>query len=111
MSPAKAGTRTGLVSHGSGPVRRVWMLSYECAGIAQAGGLGEAVGGLARTLASDYDLKVTVLVPGHGRQLDPDIRRTYQLKEESQFIAQGHRIGTNGVHYGFLSGVDKGNLG
>src|ERR1700745_3887116 len=99
MPPANAGTRTGLVSRGSGSVRRVWMLSYECAGIAQAGGLAEAVGGLARTLAAGYDLKVTVLLPGHGRHLDPDIRRTYQLKEENQFIAQGHRIGTNGVHY------------
>src|SRR5207249_6383296 len=48
-------------------IDHVWMLSYECAGIAQAGGLGEAVAGLARTLSSDYGLRVTVLLPSHGR--------------------------------------------
>jgi starch synthase len=111
MSAVKLGTRNGLLSRGQGPVRRVWMLSYECAGIAQAGGLGEAVSGLARTLATDYNLKVTVLLPSHGRHLDPGLRESYQLKEENRFIAQGYRIGTNGVHYGFLSGIENGNSG
>jgi starch synthase len=97
--------RTRIPSDG---VRRVWMLSYECAGIAQAGGLGEAVGGLARTLVSDYHQKVTVILPSHGRQLDQGLREDYSLREEAQFIAHGYRLGTNGVNYEFLSGVERG---
>jgi starch synthase len=95
-------------SRGPG-LRKVWMFSHECAGIAQAGGLGEAVAGLARTLGSDYGLKVTVLLPSHGKHLDPQLRESYSLQEETRFIAQGYRIGVNGVHYGFLSGVERGS--
>jgi starch synthase len=95
--------------HGpSDDVRSVWMLSYECAGIAQAGGLGEAVGGLARTLVSDYRQKVTVILPSHGRELDQGLREAYGLREEAQFVAHGNRLGTNGVHYEFLSGAERG---
>jgi len=84
------------------------MFSYECAGIAQAGGLGEAVAGLARTLGTDYDLKVTVFLPSHGKHLDPKIRESYDMREETKFAAQGYRIGVNGVHYAFLSGAESG---
>ncbi len=98
---------------GSGPqefrkVRKVWMFSHECAGIAQAGGLGEAVAGLAKTLGLDYNLDVTVFLPSHGRHLEPRVRESYALKEDSTFIAQGYRTGVNGVYYPFLSGVEKG---
>ena len=84
------------------------MLSYECSGIVQAGGLGEAVRGLASTLAGDYHQRVTVLLPGHGRQHDQSIRETYGLQEETQFIAHGYRLGTNGVRYRFTSGAERG---
>ncbi len=99
--PSKAGKATG-------PISKVWMLSYECAGLAQAGGLGEAVAGLARTLAKDSNLTVTVLLPSHGRHLDPDLRADYSLKEEATFIANGHRTGENSVRYPYLAGVDRG---
>ena len=89
-------------------LRNVWMVSYEYSGIAQAGGLGEAVGGLARTLASDYGLNVTVFLPGHGRHLDPTVVRRFDLQEIRTFAASGFRTGVNGVHYNFLSGVEKG---
>lgn len=89
-------------------IKKVWMFSHECAGIAQAGGLGEAVGGLARTLASDYRLKVTVFLPSHGRHLDPRVREAYDLAEETTFVASGYRTGVNGVRYEFLSGVERG---
>src|SRR6266699_6193155 len=89
-------------------VNRVWMLSYECAGIAQAGGLGEAVAGLARTLSSDYGLRVTVLLPSHGRHSDPRLKEAYGLREETRFIGQGSRIGVNGISYRFLSGIETG---
>src|SRR5438094_869787 len=62
------------LSRGAHSVNRVWMLSYECAGLAQAGGLGEAVAGLARTLAQDSKIEVTVFLPSHGRHLDQDLR-------------------------------------
>jgi len=87
----------------------VWMFSYECAGIAQAGGLGEAVAGLARTLGTDYGLKVTVFLPSHGKHLDPKIRESYDMREETKFAAQGYRIGVNGIHYAFLSGAESGS--
>src|SRR5690242_3624362 len=51
------------------PISKVWMLSHECAGLAQAGGLGEAVAGLSKTLAVDSKLDVTVFLPSHGRHL------------------------------------------
>jgi starch synthase len=84
------------------------MLSYECAGLAQAGGLGEAVAGLARTLAKDSKLEVTVFLPSHGRHLDHDLRTAYSLKEETTFLANGYRTGTNHVDYPYLAGVEKG---
>ena len=89
-------------------VNRVWMLSYECAGIAQAGGLGEAVAGLARTLAQNSKMDVTVLLPSHGRQLDQDLRTAYSLKDETTFIANGYRTGTDRVHYHYLAGIETG---
>src|SRR6266487_3185774 len=89
-------------------VNRVWMLSYECAGLAQAGGLGEAVAGLARTLAQDARIEVTVFLPSHGRQLDQDLRTAYSLKDQTTFIANGYRTGTDRVHYHYLAGVERG---
>src|SRR6266704_6385196 len=97
------------LSWGTRPVNRVWMLSYECAGLAQAGGLGEAVAGLARTLAQDSNLEVTVFLPSHGRHVDKDLRAAYSLREETTFIANGYRTGTNHVHYHYLAGVEKGS--
>ncbi len=82
-------------------IDHVWMLSYECAGIAQAGGLGEAVAGLARTLSSDYGLRVTVLLPSHGRHSDPRLKEAYGLREETRFIGQGSRLGVNRISYRF----------
>lgn len=86
------------------------MLSHECAGIAQAGGLGEAVAGLAKTLVRDYGMKVSIFLPSHGRHLDSNVREAYGFNEISTFIASGDRIGTNGVRYGFLSGMEHGSF-
>src|SRR5437879_8231393 len=62
--PSKASLRST-----SRPVSKVWMFSHECAGLAQAGGLGEAVAGLSKTLALDSKLDVSVFLPSHGRHL------------------------------------------
>ena len=92
-------------------LKNVWMFSHECSGIAQAGGLGEAVAGLASTLAADYGVNVTVLLPSHGRHLDPLVSESYSLTDDPTFIAQGFRIGVNGRSYPFLSGIEKGRRG
>jgi starch synthase len=85
------------------------MFSLECAGLAQAGGLGEAVAGLSKTLALDSKLDVSVFLPSHGRHLDPRIREGYGLRDLSTFIAQGHRTGVNGLWYNYLAGIEKGS--
>jgi starch synthase len=85
------------------------MFSLECAGLAQAGGLGEAVAGLSKTLALDSKLDVSVFLPSHGRHLDPRIREAYGLHDLSTFIAQGHRTGVNGLSYNYLAGIENGS--
>ena len=104
----KLTTTTALPSAGW-PVSRVWMFSLECAGLAQAGGLGEAVAGLSKTLALDSKLDVSVFLPSHGRHLDPGVRETYGLHDLSTFIARGHRTGVNGLSYNYLAGMEKGS--
>src|SRR3989442_1967957 len=89
-------------------VNRVWMLSYECAGLAQAGGLGEAVAGLAKNLAQDSKIEITVFLPSHGRHMDKDLRTAYNLKDETTFIANGYRTGTDRLHYHYLAGIERG---
>ena len=85
------------------------MFSLECAGLAQAGGLGEAVAGLSKTLKLDSKLDVSVFLPSHGRHLDPRIREAYGLHEHSTFIARGHRTGVNGLSYNYLAGIENGS--
>jgi len=90
------------------PIARVWMFSHECAGLAQAGGLGEAVAGLSKTLAVDSKLDVTVFLPSHGRHLDPRVRDAYGLHDLTTFIAHGQRRGVNGQWYSYLAGIEQG---
>jgi len=108
MPVSKPNTGRELVEGRGRALSNVWMLSHECAGIAHAGGLGEAVAGLARTLAADYSRRITVFLPSHGRQLDPRLREAYHLEEETKFIAQGHRTGVNHLTYRFLSAIERG---
>src|SRR3989449_3595489 len=91
------------------PITKIWMLSQECAGLAQAGGLGEAVAGLSKTLALDSKLDVSVFLPSHGRHLDPSIRESYGFQGLATFIAQGHRTGVNGLWYNYLAGMENGS--
>ena len=105
---SKLPRKTALRS-ASRPVPKVWMFSLECAGLAQVGGLGEAVAGLSKTLALDSKLEVSVFLPSHGRHLDPGIREAYGLHGLSTFIAQGHRTGVNGLSYNYLAGIENGS--
>lgn len=91
------------------PVSKVWMFSLECAGLAQAGGLGEAVAGLSKTLAVDSKLDVSVFLPSHGRHNDPKVREAYGFGELTSFIAHGHRTGINGLWYNYLAGLERGS--
>src|SRR5947207_12743980 len=102
--PSKASLRST-----SRRVSKVWMFSHECAGLAQAGGLGEAVAGLSKTLALDSKLDVSVFLPSHGRHLDPSIRESYGLQGLATFIAEGHRTGVIGLWYNYLAGMEKGS--
>src|SRR2546428_9985132 len=85
------------------------MFSLECAGLAQAGGLGEAVAGLSKTLALDSKLDVSVFLPSHGRHLDPSIRESYGLQGLATFVAQGHRTVGDVLWYNYLAGMMKGS--
>jgi starch synthase len=109
--PAAGSKRTPRVNYGSKgrPVSKVWMFSLECAGLAQAGGLGEAVAGISKTLTVDSKLDVSVFLPSHGRHSDPEIRETYGFHELTTFIAHGHRTGVNGLWYNYLAGLEKGS--
>lgn len=92
--------------HNVGPGSRIWMLSFECAGIAHAGGLGEAVANLARVMVQDFGLKVTVLMPSHGRQTD--LREAYGLRELEGFRVDGYRLGQDGHAYPYSIGMEEG---
>jgi len=109
MPATKTPRALGTVDRSKGqPVSKVWMFSHECAGLAQAGGLGEAVAGLSKTLAVDSKLDVTVFLPSHGRHLDPRIRDAYGLQDLTTFTAQGHRRGVDGLWYSYLAGMEQG---
>src|SRR2546428_4542686 len=96
------------LSGGAHSVNRVWMLSYECAGLAQAGGLGEAVAGLARTLAQDSKIEVTVFLPGLGGPLAKVLGTTSNLKKQTPFSRKGARTGPTPVQFPYLAGMQGG---
>jgi starch synthase len=108
---AAGSMRTVRSAHRSNgpPISKIWMFSLECAGLAQAGGLGEAVAGLSKTLALDSKLDVSVFLPSHGKHSNPRIRDTYGFRELTTFIAHGHRTGVNGLWYNYLAGLEKGS--
>jgi starch synthase len=110
MPATKTGQAQNITDRTKGlPISKVWMFSHECAGLAQAGGLGEAVAGLSKTLALDSKLGVTVFLPSHGRHLDPRVRDAYGLQDLTTFIAEGHRRGVNGLWYPYLAGMERGS--
>src|SRR5438309_4284223 len=84
--PSKASLRST-----SRPVSKVWMFSHECAGLAQAAGLGEAAAGLSKPLALDSKLDVSLFFQSHGRNLNPAFRESYALQVLPTFLAKGNR--------------------
>jgi starch synthase len=83
-------------------IRRVFIVSMEMAGFVKVGGLGEAVRQYAVGLARrGYD--VTVLMPSHGRHLDPS--RGFDLYP-LDFRACGERWGLDGRAYPYCLGAE-----
>jgi starch synthase len=83
-------------------IRRVFIVSMEMAGLVKVGGLGEAVRQYAVGLARrGYD--VTVLMPSHGRHLDPS--RGFDLYP-LDFRACGERRGLDGRAYPYCLGAE-----
>ncbi|MFX1311516.1 MAG: glycosyltransferase [Promethearchaeota archaeon] len=58
---------------------KIWIFTFEYAGIAKVGGLGEVPANQAKYLASDFD--ITVFIPSHG-QIDR-LRKTHKLEKIS----------------------------
>jgi starch synthase len=56
-------------------LKKVWILTFEYAGIAKVGGLGEVPANQAKNLMDKFDL--TVFIPSHGK-ID-DLKKKYEL--------------------------------
>ncbi|MEM4742694.1 MAG: glycogen/starch synthase [Pyrobaculum sp.] len=83
-------------------IRRVYIITVEYAGVAKVGGLGEAVRQYAVGLSKrGYD--VTVLMPSHGRHLDPS--RGFNLYP-LEFYTCGERVGIDGGRYPYCLGAE-----
>jgi len=72
-------------------VERAWLLTFEYAGVASLGGLGNAVRRFAEGLL-ELGVKVTVITPSHGRHFDEGFARSVNLRAMS-VVAEGDRIG------------------
>ncbi len=72
-------------------VRRVWILTFEYAGVKKLGGLGEAVKNLSEGLSS-LGYEVTVVMPSHDVELGTELEGV---------ICSGVRVGVDGQfhHY------------
>ncbi|MFX0076481.1 MAG: glycogen/starch synthase, partial [Candidatus Hermodarchaeota archaeon] len=57
--------------------KRIWIFSFEYAGVAKVGGLGEVPANQAKHLASEFD--ITVFMPSHG-QLD-HLKSKYRMEK------------------------------
>jgi starch synthase len=63
-------------------MRRVWIFSFECAGIVKVGGLGEAVYNIAKHLAS-RGFDITLFMPSHGVYTKRDVKEKLSLQKGS----------------------------
>jgi len=89
-------------------VRRVWFFTAEFSGVASLGGLGNAVGGVARELVK-RGIEVDVFMPSHGRHMSDYYRSTLGLMDTG-IKAEGDRIGLDGRKYHYRVGVEAGKI-
>jgi starch synthase len=69
-------------------MKKVWIVSFECAGVVKVGGLGEAVYNIAKHLAS-RDFDVTLLMPSHGAHKKDGIKEKLTLHNRNATV-KGH---------------------
>ncbi|CCC82032.1 glycogen/starch synthase [Thermoproteus tenax] len=89
--------------HAPEAIRKVYILTFEYGGLIKVGGLGEAVRQYAAALAR-RGYSVTVLMPSHGRHLDPN--RGFPLRP-LDFAACGERRGLDGRIYPYCIGAEE----
>jgi starch synthase len=89
-------------------IERVWIISMELWKVASVGGLGKVVYFIAKEL-SKMNIKVTVIMPSHGRHLNNEFRNFLDLVNLN-LRAEGDRIGLDGKYYRYSLGFEKGNL-
>ncbi|AAY80548.1 glycogen/starch synthase [Sulfolobus acidocaldarius] len=89
-------------------LKHVWMISAELEKVASLGGLGPVVYNLGKELVKQ-GIKVTVIMPSHGRHLNDYYRSLLKLNEIS-LVAEGDRIGIDGKSYHYKLGFEHGNL-
>jgi starch synthase len=89
-------------------IKSIWMISTELTKVASLGGLGPVVYNLSKNLA-EKDYKVTVIMPSHGRHLDPKLREFLSLRE-LPLVAEGDRVGLDGNRYHYKLGFEEGKL-
>ncbi|MEM0014614.1 MAG: glycosyltransferase [Zestosphaera sp.] len=70
-------------------IRKVWVLTFEYAGIKKLGGLGEAVKNISEGLSS-LGFDVTVIMPSHGVEAGSEMEGV---------DCNGLRVGVDGSHY------------
>ncbi len=89
-------------------VKKVWFFTAEFSGIASLGGLGNAVGGIAKELAK-RGIEVDVFMPSHGRHSLSIIRDQLKLYDPGITVS-GYRTGADGNHYDYKLGFERGKF-
>ncbi len=89
-------------------IKRVWFFTAEFSGVASLGGLGNAVGGIARELAK-RGIEVDVFMPSHGRHMSDQHRYLLGLQDIG-IRAEGDRIGIDGKKYHYRIGFERGKI-
>ncbi|EZQ01744.1 MULTISPECIES: glycosyltransferase [Acidianus] len=89
-------------------VDSVWLLTFELLKVASMGGLGNAVYNLGKELANQ-GIKVTVLMPSHGRHMSDYYRKSMNLRD-SGLSFFGVRKGLDGGTYPYRLGFEIGDL-
>lgn len=90
----------------SSQIKKVWIVTFEYAGIKKVGGLGEAIKNISMALG-DLGYEVTVIMPSHGVDLGQPIEGV---------VCSGVRVGEDRWHYPYKIGFsslkinDKVNL-
>ena len=81
-------------------IKKVWITTFEYAGIKKVGGLGEAIKNLSIALGN-LGYEVTVIMPSHGVELGQPLENV---------ICSGVRVGEDRWHYPYKIGFNSLNI-